>query len=197
MSREKAKESIAWANACAKTYYNVKHTPITLKERDLAFLKLHAGYSILSLPNKKLSQQRVGPFHILQKIGKLAYRLELPPVMKMNPVISIAQLEPLPASPDPYNRQRHKPVMPVVTDNQLTDNKYYVKRLLDKRIVQDKTQYLVKWLHYWPEHNVWYGLDDLADAIDKIKGFKKLPSATSQWARKRNCVQVVLPPPLA
>lgn len=173
MKREEAEESIAWANACAKSYYDASHKPIALKVGDSAFLKLHHGYTIPGLPNKKLSQQRVGPFKILERVGSLAYRLQLPPVITINPVISIAHLEPLPAGLDPYHRERNTPKAPVVTDDQLEDDEYYAERLLDKRIVRGRVQFLVKWLHYGHEHNVWYSRDDLDDAQDKIDQFEK------------------------
>lgn len=54
------------------------------------FLKLYKGYIIPDLANQKLSFQRVGPFVIKRKVGKLAYELKLPPTMLIYSVISIA-----------------------------------------------------------------------------------------------------------
>ena len=56
---------------------------------------------------KKLESQLIGPFRILERIGRLTYRLELPINMKIYNVISIAHLEPAtdPAE-DPYRRRR-------------------------------------------------------------------------------------------
>ncbi len=41
------------------------------------------------------SNQRAGPFQILEPIGKLAYKLDLPLTMRTHPVISVSQLEPV------------------------------------------------------------------------------------------------------
>ena len=136
MRREEAEESIACANACAKSYYDAAHTPITLEEGQGAFLKLQHGYTIPGLANRKLSQQRVGPFKVLKKKGNLAYHLELPPIMKIFPVISIAQLEPVPVDADPYQRERNMPEVPVEYIDNLEVDEYHIERILDKRVAR-------------------------------------------------------------
>ena len=51
-----------------------------------------------------------GLFRVLEKIGKLAYRLELPETWEIHKIVSIAHLEPTPAEEDPYHRvQPHPP----------------------------------------------------------------------------------------
>ena len=74
------------------------------KVGDKAFIKLHKGYNILStaLLGKKLSQQYVGPFRVMEKIGRLAYKLEIPAHWRVHPVFSVAQLEASPKETDPY-----------------------------------------------------------------------------------------------
>lgn len=51
-----------------------------MKVGDWAILKLHKGYSILSSVSitKKLTQQYIGPFQIVEKVGRLAYKLKVP-----------------------------------------------------------------------------------------------------------------------
>lgn len=90
IKRDTADEAIAFTNAVSKIRYNKKHTALHLKEGSYAYLKLHHGYKVPGLTNRKLSQQHAGPFKILEKVGNLAYRLELPPTMRIHPVVSIA-----------------------------------------------------------------------------------------------------------
>jgi hypothetical protein len=48
-----------------------------------------------SRPSKKMDVRYLGPFTVTKKIGKLAYRLDLPPSMaRIHPVFNIALLEP-------------------------------------------------------------------------------------------------------
>ena len=77
--RQKAADATAFANAKAKIYYNARHTPLLLKTRDYAYLRLHHGYRLPSKPDQKLSQQRCEPFLIKRRISRLAYKLKLPP----------------------------------------------------------------------------------------------------------------------
>ena len=85
----------------AKVRYDSQHAPVDLKVGDKAYFRLHHGYTIPGITNHKLSNQRAGPFKIMEKVGNLAYRLRLPPVMKIWSVVSIAQIEPH-HGPDPY-----------------------------------------------------------------------------------------------
>ena len=50
-----------------------------MKVGDWVMLKLHKGYSIPSSAGitKKLTQQYIGPFCLLEKVGRLAYKLDV------------------------------------------------------------------------------------------------------------------------
>lgn len=100
--------------------------------------------------------QLVGPFPVIELIGGLAYRLRLPPMMRIHDVISVAHLEPAtdPAE-DPYRRRR-LPMPAVVVDG---EDQYEIEKLLQKRRIRRgrgwSTQYLVRWLTYGPEDDTW------------------------------------------
>jgi len=153
IKRDAADEAISFANTVAKARYDRRHIAINLAEGSMVYLKLHHGYKIPGLGNRKLSHQRAGPFKILHKVGNLAYRLELPPTMTIHPVVSIAQLEPAPADEDPYRRPRPTNPGPVADEGSAAPF-YTIERLLNKRITRRGTQYLVKWTNYGNEHNV-------------------------------------------
>lgn len=59
------------------------------KKGEEAFLRLYYGYQILSVTSKKIGQQYVGPFRILDRVGKQAYRLDIPPHWRVHPVFSL------------------------------------------------------------------------------------------------------------
>ena len=48
--------------------------------------------------------------------GNLAYKLDLPKIWRIHPVISIAMLEPAPKEEDPYQRPRQEGQPPVTDD---------------------------------------------------------------------------------
>ena len=64
------------------------------------------GFKLPSMVKAKLSQQRVGPFEILEKVGRgNAFKLKLRPTFRIHDVISIAHLEPPPKpGSDPFER---------------------------------------------------------------------------------------------
>jgi hypothetical protein len=64
-------------------------------EGDLVFLKLqpYVQTSLARKANNKLSFKFFGPFKILQKIGQVAFKLDLPPQAVVNPVFHVSQLK--------------------------------------------------------------------------------------------------------
>jgi hypothetical protein len=133
-----------------------------MKVGDYALLRLHKGYRIPSAPNKKLSQQYAGCFKIIERIGRLAYRLDIPDHWKIHNVFSIAHLEPSsPPGSDKYARPVPDHPSAIDTDKDL----FEVDRLLDKRTCKKgrgfMTEYLVRWSGYGPEFDQWVNVKQL------------------------------------
>jgi hypothetical protein len=61
----------------------------------MVYLKLqpHIQSSAAPRSNHKLSFRYYGPFKILQRVGALAYKLQLPPEAKIHPVVHVSQLK--------------------------------------------------------------------------------------------------------
>ena len=131
LKRDQAEESLAFAKAMAKHNYDRSHKAIELQEGPQVFLRLHYGYRIPGI-NPKLHHQRIEPFSVLEKEVKFANKLDLPPTMKIHPVISISQLEPISAPhPDPYEHLRNRE-RPAVLE--LVEVHYDIEKLLNKRV---------------------------------------------------------------
>ena len=75
--QREAEDLIAFVNVNMKIQYDRNHKLLTLKEGDRVFVKLHKGYKVQKV-DRKLGQQRVGPFPVIEKIRKLAYQIEVP-----------------------------------------------------------------------------------------------------------------------
>ena len=89
---------------------------------------------------------------MLREYGNLAYKLDLPEIWKVHPVISVAMLEPASKDFDPYQRPRDQGQNPVVDNEDPDQREYEIEALLDKREVRKRgrgkgtvTEYLVKW----------------------------------------------------
>lgn len=178
-ARTSATDAISFAQMNQKRSYDRTHQPMFLKEGDYAMLRLHKGYSIPRAASKKLSQQYVGPFKVTARIGRLAYKLDIPSSWNIHPVFTIAQLEPVPApDQDPYLRQPYDHPPAIYVEGDTDESKSYeIDRLLNKRTIKKgrgySTQYLVSWKGYGPEHDQWYTMGQLEDAQELIDDYER------------------------
>ncbi|XP_074378639.1 uncharacterized protein LOC141720186 [Apium graveolens] len=90
---------------------------------------------------EKLAARFYGPFPILERIGQVAYRLDLPPSCKLHTVFHVSQLK------KAIGQQPHSPTIPpqLTTDLLL---EVEPAALLDTRIASDqsgRTEILIQW----------------------------------------------------
>ena len=92
IARLEAADAIAFAQMHAKYYYDRRHHPQFFREGDYALLCLHRGYDIpaIKLTGREYGLQFVGLFKVLERIGRLVYRLDIPDTWKVYPVFSVA-----------------------------------------------------------------------------------------------------------
>ena len=113
-------------------------------------LRLHKSYSIPSSVGvtKKLIQQYVGPFRIVKKIGRLAYKFDVPSDWKIHPIFFVAQLKPAPdPGKDPFQRSRpqHPPSV-FVKGNTDRHKSLKIDRLLNKQTIRKSRRLAIEYL---------------------------------------------------
>ena len=144
-------------------------------------LRLHKGYSISFSAGvtKKLTQQYVGPFCILEKVGRLVYKLDVPQDWRVYLVFLVAHLEPAPALTDNlfYRPRPHKPPAVFVDGDTNTAKSFKVDCLVKKRIVKKgkgrAVEYIVYWTGYGPKWDRWYNIKDLNNAADFVRDYEE------------------------
>ena len=162
----------------AKHHYDRKHQPLFMKIDDYALLRLHRGYEIPSTARyeSKYSQQYVDPFKILKRIGRLAYRLEIPSHWRIHPVFTVTQLKPVPPpTDDPFNRQRpDHPDSVFVEKNTQRVKSFEIERLINKRETAKRdSEYLIRWKGYDPQYDEWRNLPELKNAMNLVKKYEE------------------------
>src|SRR6185369_5885441 len=119
-------------------------------------------------PTRKLSPKFIGPYRIIKKVSVTAYKLDLPNTFRIHPVFHISLLKPYHETSD---FSRTVPPPPIfVPENQ--QEEYEVETILDKKIVKNKKQYLVKWLGYPLHDATWEPVEHLVNANEKVKEFE-------------------------
>jgi hypothetical protein len=122
-------------------------------------------------PSKKLDHKKIGPVKILKKIGTRAYRVELPPTIKVHNVFHVSLMEPYRTSKFPNRRQSPPPSEEVEGEaswevESVADSRYHKGR---KRV-----EYLVFWKGYPPEQASWEPWKSLeGTAEESLKKFHK------------------------
>jgi len=174
--RNEASQAIALAQAASKGYYDRRHRPIVLQPGTKVYLRLGRGYKTPESKGK-LGKLFEGPFKIVERVGKLAYRLDIPEEFsRIHPVVSIAHLKPAPPGADPYNREATEPGPVAVEGDNEEWESYEVERILSKRTIisggKKCQEYRIKWKGYDDTHNQWYPAEALSDSKDLIVDFE-------------------------
>ena len=119
-------------------------------------------------PTTKLDYRYLGPYKILEKIGKRAYRLELPKTMKIHEVFHVSLLEKW--HEDEHGR-KPIPLPPVVTPE--GEEEYEIEKVLNSRKTRNHIEYLIRWKGYGPEEDMWVPEDDMGNAEEALADFYK------------------------
>ena len=136
-----------------------KHSNLQFEVGDMVLLKLqpYTQTSIASRPFPKLSFKYFGPYKIVERVGAVAYKLELPPDSKIHNVFHVLQLKPFLADYTPVFAD-----LPVTTDIEAAAAT--PEQVLDRRLVKKGNttipQVLIKWSNLpeasatWEDYNV-------------------------------------------
>ena len=179
---KQAQGAIYAANMASAAYYNDKHEKPRF-ETGYVYISLKTGYTLPSIVKKKLAIQRMGPFKVLETVGKgNALRLELPAHYRIHNVISVVHVEPAPPpGSDPFEREENSHPEPVVGAVDDETAEWEVEKILDSRVARRKKsrkkttqedQYRVRWKGYGEEHDSWLWRTDLENAPEIIADYE-------------------------
>jgi hypothetical protein len=132
-NRQEAVDAVFFVNVKVKILHDKRHKPLFLKSGEKVFLRLHKGYNLSGIINKKLSQQRCDSFIIKRRVDRLAYELDLSKRWRIHSVIFVTQLESV--FEDSFKRLRFNHSDYIFVEGDISINKFYeVEKVLVKRI---------------------------------------------------------------
>ena len=89
-TRAEVCQALAKAQEYQKRHYDLSHRDIEFAVGQKVWL--HVKNITVQRPSRKLDWQRYGPFRIIERIGKAAYRLKLPTELKIHNVFHVSLL---------------------------------------------------------------------------------------------------------
>jgi len=110
---EIARSGIQRAQESQRRQANKHRRPIDFQVGDKVYVSTKSWN--MDRPSRKLDQQMGGPYTVLEQVGN-AFRIDLPPSIRIHPVISADKLRK--AADDPLPGQIQEPGLPIVVNNQ-------------------------------------------------------------------------------
>ncbi|XP_043811986.1 uncharacterized protein LOC122723547, partial [Manihot esculenta] len=144
------RERIRTAVSRQKSYADIRRKQIEFQEGDMVLLKVSPMKGVVRFGKKgKLAPRYIGPFEILQKIGPVSYKLDLPASMeRIHPVFHVSMLRKFVSDPE---KVLSEPEVEILSDLTYVEQPV---RILDTQIrkLRNKEIPMVKVL--WNHHNL-------------------------------------------
>jgi hypothetical protein len=129
-----------------------RHQEYQVGEHVLLKLQPYAHNSLVNRPYPKLAFKYFGPYQVLERIGKAAYKLDLPEDALIHPVFHVSQLKPFLPDYTPVFATLPK-VAPLHTKDIVPET--VLQRRLVKKGGKAVPQALIKWTHLPAEAATW------------------------------------------
>ena len=120
--------------------------------------------------NRKFQQKYIGPYSVLEKIGKAAYRVDLPPSMTIHPVFHVSLL--IPDKERPQDMVVPSEWLPIEEAPDGTPI-YEVEHILAQQGEGPTAKYLVKWKGFPESEATWEPLSNLTNCSQALRDFKR------------------------
>lgn len=156
------KDNMHKAQARMKRLADLHRTEREFQVDDWVFLRLqpYRQQTAASQAYTKLSPKYHGPFKILERIGPVAYRLQLPPNCRIHPIFHVSLLKQSLGVHDPTS-----------TDLPIQDDKvtWLPAKVLQTKFAGDQEEWLVHWEGFTADDATWEMALDIQRRFPKFQ----------------------------
>jgi len=124
-------------------------------------------YQMVGRRMEKLTEKFVGPYKVKKIVLTNAVELELPSTVKIHLVVNVSRIRRYVGQ---VEGQKKEQPTPVIIEG---EEKWEVECILNKRKIRGKDKYLVCWKGFTVELDTWEERENLKNAKEVIKEFKK------------------------
>jgi hypothetical protein len=144
----------------AKRNYNKKRIQIEFKINDKIFLNARNIISIKSF--KKLNYKYYDSYTVNESINKISYKLNLSSIMKnIHDVFHVSLLT--------FANDKNDETSSLIwVEN---EKQWEIEKIVDRRVKNSKTSYLIKWLEYSHSNNEWVKEEHMSNVKKIIEKF--------------------------
>jgi len=164
--REKLESNLRAAVESQAKYYNRRREARQFSLGD--WVLLSTKHLRQQRPSKKLADRHIGPFQIVQIVGRQAYKLGLPDAMKIHPVFHVSLLEPYKRRAGEVLPEHSRPI--AVMDG---EEYWEIESILDDRLHRGKKQYLVRWKGWPPAYDQWIAEEEIQSTAEVLVEYQR------------------------
>ena len=157
------------AQKCYKKQANKNRRQVSFKVGQKVWLNVK-NFTLLQGLTPKFMAKFAGPFSVVKQVFDDAYKLALPPEIKVHPVFYILLLKEYFKDSVRPEREQVLRLIPELVGNH---EEYEVETILNKHKLRTRdTKYLVKWRRYHVKEATWVPSSDLENANKAMEDFE-------------------------
>jgi len=167
--QKEAKAVLGKAQEEIKKYADRKREEVDeYKVGDLVMLSTKdLKYQMASKRTEKLIERFIGSYKVKKIILANAVELELPSTIRIHPVVNVSRIHKYIGQ---VEEQKKEQLVSVITKR---EEKWEVKRILNKQRIREKNKYLVQWKGFTAESDTWEGKENLENTKEAIEEYEK------------------------
>ena len=167
--QEEAKAALGKAQEEMKKYADRKRGEVN-KHRvgDLVMLSTKdLKYQMAGRRTEKLMERFIGPYKVKKIVSANAVKLELPSTIRIHLVVNVSRIHRYIGQ---VKEQKKEQLALVIIKG---EEKWKVKKILNKQQIREKDKYLVWWKGFIAESDTWEGKENLENAKKAIEEYEK------------------------